>query len=463
MRLSFVLCVVGLFGCESSPSTAPLPEVRELDVSSFMTPAGSPVVLRHAWEGFAVPFDSNGCSAVVANAATAGRPEFDRAVLRFDVWSRPGAPNGGLLRNLVTERYTPDTQGATKVPLDPQALCAGAACPDSLRADCRNPAPLADEGLLVAGRLSSWSASDPPFGHFLLRFRRTGELAFSVPLPAQPFAQVERSVVTELKSGALAVSYDADAGVVVEVRSAEGAAQHTGLLPDLVVADSGDGLPAMGVAWVSRLKPSREGGFFAIGFRFFTRDIACGSQEKPRPPEGTVCTQSTSHSMLARYAADGTLQWVRDFADDFSTPPSALYDLVELADGSLVATGALAKRGARVLEPLLGAGLVRLTAEGRVTSRVRVCPCDTLLKLSAQPKLMTPLERGNGVVDVLGSWGSRAPLRLLRFSADDELEVVRDFVSSSGAAASLPPPMDFGQAWYLNDANQEMQSFRLEP
>jgi hypothetical protein len=241
--------------------------------------------------------------------------------------------------------------------------------------------------------------------------------------------------------------------------------QQAGLLPDLVVADSGDGLPAKGVAWISRLEPSRAGGFFAIGFRNLTRDIECGSQSRPRPPMATVCAQTTTHAMLARYGADGALQWVRDFASDFSTPPSALNDVVELLDGSLVATGALAKEGSGPLEPVLGAGLVRLTAEGRVTSLVRVCPCDTLQGLTAEPKLMHPIARGDGVVDVLGTWGRRKGLSLLRFTAADELEVVRAFSSYPGSTASgtVRSLQDFGQAWYLNDANQEMQSFRLEP
>lgn len=427
-------------------------ELREVTLQAG---ASGGLGLERTWAGVQLPSAESPMAAVVMH------PDGGGAVVRLRVLQRPGAPNGGLLRDMVFERHEVGVASPELVTHTPEALCQATDCPTPIRAEMKPPALLRDEGLLVGARLMSWGAPFEP-RHRLLRFTRGGALEWSSPISAE--AITEPAAVAELADGTLAVAYSVSAGqsstgVEVELRSANGTRLTTTLLATTAIADSGAGLPARGVPFVSKLVPSRDGGFFAVGFRDLNRGIACGSQDAPRKPEGVVCGQSVSHALLVKYDGKGVEQWRREFGQDFESPGSFFVDLVELEDGSLFASGHIEKRTKTWLQPDHGALVARLGKTGTLLRATRLCPCLGFQAGGAQSVVTNLRATGNGTVEALYQFRRSVTLgrTVIRLDMNDEL-----IAAEPMPAAWFVLTTTSGWAYWADTAPQEFNHVRFK-
>lgn len=449
--VTFTVCLAAL-GCGPGGPADTRVELRE---ATLQPGASGGLGLERTWDGVQLP------SAESPMAAVMMHPDGGGAVVRFRVLQRPGAPNGGLLRDMVFDRHEVGVTSPQLVMHSPEALCQATDCPTPIRAEMTLPALLRDEGLLVGARLMSWGAPFEP-RHRLLRFNRGGALEWSSPISAEAIA--DAAAVAELADGTLAVAYSVSAGqsskgVEVELRSANGTRLTTTLLATTDIADSGAGLPATGVPLVSKLVPSRDGGFFAVGFRALNRGIACGSQDAPRKPETVLCGQSVTHALLVKYDGKGVEQWRREFGQDFESPGSFFVDLVELEDGSLFASGHIEKRTNTWLQPNHGALVARLSKSGTLLRATRLCPCLGFQAGGAESVVTNLRAAGGGTVDALYQFRRSSTLNrtVIRLDSNDEL-----IAAEPMPAARFVLTTTSGWAYWSDTAPEEFNLVRFK-
>lgn len=426
MRLLLILSA-SLWAC-TDPVNAPVTLVER---DGVQPDGGATHVLSLTWRGFQVPTEGGESVLAIIRA-----PDGGGSALRFRPSTRP-AGNGGQLQQMSFERLDfGATSGPVVVPYLPASWCAPSQqqdCPSSYSGAVTDPRVLSDGSLVVAVRFGSASPpADFEKPQRLLRFSFDGGLLLNVAVEPERLTPPARHTV--LNDGTYAVSYSrgagfSSAGVAIELRAADdGALRSTSNVDSAELADSGVGLVARATPLATRLVPLRDGGFLVVGHVDLSRDIACGTQNAPRPGG---CGQSLSHAMLVKFDAQGKQVWRRDLGRDFEQPGSYFVDAAELEDGSLVATGHVERRTTEWLEPEHGSLVVRFSATGAIATATRFCPCTRFLRggsfaLASNPRAV----RGGGYELIFRDVEGVATAA--RFSASDDLVASERLPRKSG-------------------------------
>ena len=388
---ALLLLLVCATGC---PGPAFNPKVELLERTGLGVDGGSSYALASSWQGFVIPngADNEAQLAVVRSGDGGG------SMMRLRPSTRP-AGNGGRLQQLSFQRVEFGSMDAgVDVAYPPTTFCGPmTSCPASYSAALVAPRSLSDQSLLAAVRLASASPPEtfePIFR--LLRISSDGGLLLNTGIVTEPFTQ--QVLATALNDGPFVVAFSRGAGfsskgVTVQLRSPDtGSVSSSSTIDSTQLADSGVGIAATSAPSVVRLVPTRSG-FLAVGQTDLSRDIACGTQDNPRPGG---CGQSITHAMLVKFDQTGKQLWRRDLGQEFVQPGSFFVDAVELDDGSVVATGQIEKPALTWLEPEFGALVARFSADGAILRATRFCPCLPFSKQGAEALALNPRATSGG-------------------------------------------------------------------
>lgn len=380
----------------ASACTEPAPFNARVDVverTGLEVDGGPSFMLSTSWQGFEVVKGSS----TEPQLGVVRTSEGGGSMLRFKRSTRP-AGNGGQLQQMSFERVDFGSDAGVDVAFLPATFCDGRpTCPTSYYANFEVAQLLSDQSLLVAVQMGSTNASAGFTPRFrLLRFSSDGGFLLNTGVETDEFApQLSATAVPDgpfvVASSRLSVVERR--GVAIELRSPEtGAVMSTVSIDGAEIPDSGVGIAAVSVPNVTRLAPTRSG-FLAIGQVALNRNIACGSQDSPRPGG---CGQSITHAMLVKFDKAGKQLWRRDFGQEFVQPGSLFLDAAELEDGSIVATGKMEKSTGEWLSPTHGALLAHFSSDGAILHVTRLCPCVSFLQGGAYTIATNPRAASGG-------------------------------------------------------------------
>lgn len=404
---------------------------------------GLAVETKQSWS--TVKPRDNGCITPVGM----GGDSVPKGILRLDTYTTGRTPQGGLIRETMLERYSPTgTTPDFAVKHDLRTLCAGDddCTTTELYFECFASTPMADEGMSAIVMLMPWSANDPFFAYYLIRFGPDGQIVFSKRLDGRSYA------VAELADGTL-VTVDRkpdDTALLVERFDPSGNLLGTTRIEDVQIADSGDGIPGVEHPSIRKILPLKGGGFAVAGTWVTTRDIECYTAAAPKPPTTTRCAQEISHGLVGRFSASGEQLSMRKLGRGFREPDSGFTGAVELENGTVVATGTVAGATA----------LVHAGTSGSIESVMKLCPCGTS-PTQWTPGALAPVAVGNEVDFVELGADSESAL-MLRLTAAGEISTARTFRNAKGKPALVyQQPFAFGGSTFLFEYETDAYFLRM--
>jgi len=450
--------LLGLAGCGEGGGPAGggdgPPPVTE---ASYFIDQEMGAALEHRWQTPDLRWSDIGCVAAVSNRSASTVPPAHVAMATFELYDAPAG--GDAFVSTRAERFVAGSaEPVVSVEHDLATICADDGCQASyFRPSCAATASLADEGLLALMQITSNFGADDYSVHYLVRYTREGALAWKRRL--EHFALADGAALLELASGDLVVAYGQDApqghstaadnGLLVRVLSPTGDERSRTHLRDEETADTGDGLPGRIFSEVKALQRAADGGFVLVGSSSTSRSIECGSQDAPRVPAITSCSQSRGHGLVARFGADGSSRWARRTGVGFYHPGTELDGVVELEDGSIAATGRMETEAAWRAAPSYGAALVRVASDGALESLLRVAPHRGFF--DGPPRFLAPIARAGGEVDVLATPIDGDAHRLLRLGKAGTISAVRTYRPPQGPPTELEHPSVHEGEWIVFD------------